>query len=164
MIASETALRAAADVFERARARRLSPVDAMRAALRELERRRVVRLPKSGQALLSPAVLALIGGVLEAENLTVAEVAKQGRGTRWSHRASRVRDEAIYLCRLVDKNVSFPTLGVLFRRDHSSLVAGQRSLVRRMETDELLARRIRGAIEAVERQRESAKAKAGGAA
>jgi chromosomal replication initiation ATPase DnaA len=70
---------------------------------------------------------------------------------------ARLRDEIVYVTRKVaGPAASYPVLGGLLKRDHSSLIVGERKFEARLAADELLAARVERLIGAARAEAASA--------
>jgi len=138
---SEAARQLAGEAYERARADGREPHEAMSAALLLLD----VRGAALGESTdsISDATLAVIEACLAIHRLTVRQVASNARRTRLADRIARARDEAIWVARRVDPDVTYEALAELFKRDRTTLLQQQQTLERHMASDEDLAARVR---------------------
>jgi len=133
-VTRETAARCVA-IFDEMR-KRVGAVDAMREAHAYALAGKTVRTRVDASLRGDPALAALVEAVAERLGYTVAQL----RLTR--RRSIPVRDEVVYVVRRISSLASFPELGRLLTRNHSSLVDGQRRIEKRLETDEVLRQRL----------------------
>ena len=171
MTTQESALQAAGEAFERSRTHGATPAEAMSDAISSLQRQRALRSkgkryqqPRAKPTTLSVPIRAVIDRVLASHGTTVAALASKGPGSRVGHWASRARDEAVFVARLLEPGASYPALGRLFGRDHSSILVGQRAFAKRMKDNEVLALRMRRLVETARGVDVGEQAAAGGAA
>ena len=115
------------------------PHEAMAAALQLLD---VAALGDRADSI-SDATLGVIEACLAIHRLTVRKVASNARRTRLADRIARARDEAIWVARQVDPDVTYDLLAELFKRDRTTLLKQQQAFERLMASDEILATRLR---------------------
>jgi len=130
----ETAARCVA-IFDELR-KRVGSVDAMREAFEYALAGKTVRRRVDASLRGDPALAALVEAVAERLGYSVGQLQLKRR------RSIPIRDEVVYVARLASGLASFPELAKVLRRDHSSLVLGQRRVEARLKTDELLRQRL----------------------
>jgi len=138
-VTRDTAARCVA-IFDELR-KRVGSVDAMREAFEYALAGKTVRRRVDASLKGDPALAALVEAVAERLGYTVGQLQLTRR------RSIPIRDEVVWVVRQLSGLASYPELAKVLRRDHSSLVAGDARLARRLKTDEVLKRRLAQVVE-----------------
>jgi hypothetical protein len=86
-------------------------------------------------------ITRVLDAVAQAYGVTVKQLRRKGV------RVSQIRDEVVYVTRQLSPAASYPVLGRMLNRDHSSVLRGVRQFEARLAGDELLALRVGRLVE-----------------
>lgn len=101
-----------------------------------------VRFPDPRPAAAPPETLPTVAGIIEATAAAFEVKPRDLLSERRDHPSVSARHAAMWLARRLTLH-GYPSLGQLFRRDHSSVMYGVERASARMHDDEKYASRIR---------------------
>lgn len=128
-------------IFDNLR-QRYGAVEAMREAQAYALAGKTVRKRVDASLRGDPALAALVEAVAERLGYTLGQLLLNRM------RSVPVRDEVVYVVRQLSGLASYPELGKVLGRDHSSLISGKDRLAARLKTDDVLRQRLANLVAA----------------